>query len=57
LVLWWLLVLVLRLLAVLQRVVCHLLLVVWQVGLRLQVVLEASLHLEVLIILLLGGAL
>jgi hypothetical protein len=48
---------VLRLLAVLQRVVHHLLLVVRWVGLLLQVVLEARLLLEVPIILLLEGVL
>jgi hypothetical protein len=46
-----------RLLAALQQVVHHLLLVVWQVGLCLWVVLEVCLHLEVLIVLLLEGVL
>jgi hypothetical protein len=48
---------VLRLLAVLQRVVRHLLLVVWRVVLRLRVVLGVRLLLEVLITLLLEGVL
>jgi hypothetical protein len=47
---------VLRLPAVLQQAVHLLLLVVWRVGLRLQVVLEVCLLLEVRIFLLLEGA-